>query len=80
VAVARVARVFKQLEVSMPRQDLARRYENYCRSTPLRFYSVEHFADTLPAWDRANGGGAQDALAQRPGESLDAYAARLATQ
>lgn len=81
VAIKRLARTFKALEVHLPQGDLVARFQRYCRETPLRFYSVEHFANTLPAWkDGAEDREAwkRDPTAPRPGESTDAYITRIA--
>ncbi len=74
LAVKRMARAFKELEVATPRPELVRRFGNYLRSTPGRFYSVEHFGDTLPTWKDA---APQSRLDPRPGESTDDYIARV---
>lgn len=78
--IARMARVFKEMEKSYPRDEVDRRFSIYCAQTLVRYYSVERFADTWPAWKDervAMNGGRQDFLAERPGESVDAYIARV---
>lgn len=77
VAVKRMARTFKQLEVVYPRADVVRRFENYLANTTIRYYSVERFADTYAGWNLHRREGGDRRLDQRPGESVDAYAARV---
>jgi len=72
--VKRMARAFKELEARSPRDEIVRRFRNYALATPLRFYSVEHFADTFPAWKDPV---PQGRLDPRPGESPDDYIARV---
>lgn len=80
MAIRRMGRAFKELEVAMPREELVTRFARYCTHTPLKYYSVEHFGETLPNW--REGGYAQEMAKQdkdapRPGESTDAYLTRL---
>jgi len=74
LSVKRMARTFKTLEIANPRPEVERRFRNYLASTPIRFYSVEHFADTFPGWKDA---APQSRLDPRPGESTDDYIARV---
>lgn len=80
LAIKRMARPFKALEVRAPRAECERRFGLYCEATPIRFYSVERFADTWPAWSGAPAASdwRRDRTLQRPGENLDQYEHRLA--
>lgn len=79
IAIKRMARAFKALEVAAPRDEVFRRFGHYLRATPVRFYSVEHFATTFPAWVQAvpprKGAPVLDPM---PDEDVDAYITRLA--
>jgi hypothetical protein len=71
-----MARTFKDLEIKHPRPEVLRRYVNYLRATPARFYSVEHFSNSWPAWASQSGGA--DPRDARPGETADDYITRVA--
>lgn len=79
LAIRRMAKMFKELEVTSPREEVVRRFRHYCAATPSRFYSVEHFATTFPGWkdpvtsERTR----HDPLEPLPGESGDAYLVRV---
>lgn len=80
VTVGRMARTLKALEIAHPREEVAAHFKNFCASTPARWFSVEKFCDTYPAWDKQHSnskakGGPPD---PEPGESVDAYIVRLA--
>lgn len=75
-AYGRMARVLRQLEDLQPPAEVLLRFTRYLLATPPRYYSVEHFAATFPAW-RTGAVDSADRTAPRPGESTDAYIARL---
>lgn len=79
ITIKRMARTFKQLEVTSPRDEVVRRFAHYMAATPARFYSVERFADTYPDWKDAgrseSTGGRLDPL---PNETTDQYIQRQA--
>jgi hypothetical protein len=76
IALGRMARALRQLEIEWPRNEVARRFRNYLAVTPPRFYSVEHFASSFAAWTSARPS-RQDPLEPLPDESPDAYIARV---
>lgn len=78
VTIHRMARTFKRLEEQHPREEVQRRYGHYVRATPIKFYSVEHFADTWPRWAVAQADERRNGDDPYPGESVDSYASRLA--
>lgn len=80
VAIKRMARTCRDLEIQQPRDEVLRRFVIYLAATPARFYSIEHFGNSFQAWRTAGqpaGGTAHDPL---PEEDVDAYIARLARQ
>jgi hypothetical protein len=80
VAIKRMAKTFSELEGEMDRAEVVRRFGHYCHGTPGRFYSVERFAETLPAWTESLPVKAAPGAVptQLPGETGDDYAMRLA--
>ena len=50
LAIKRMGKVFRELELEHPRAEIAQRFLNYCRGTELRYYSAERFAVVFPAW------------------------------
>jgi hypothetical protein len=49
-ALKRIARGMKQLEGVFARDEIIMRFARYCGATELKWYSVERFAETWPAW------------------------------
>jgi len=50
VTIGRMAKTLKLLESDYPPEEVCQRFQRYLAATPVRFYSVERFADTFPAW------------------------------
>jgi len=59
--------------------ELAARFARYCASVPGQYLSVTRFANTVGAWATNTSGTARRSWDDpQPGESVDAYIARLA--
>lgn len=74
-----MGRVLLPWEKPLGRSEVLRRFRIYCAETPARFASATRFGNTIGTWIKSTKqAAAADPMEQMPGESLDAYTARLA--
>mgnify|MGYP001591421463 CR=1 FL=1 len=51
----RMAKALRPLEAEYSPDEIAVRFTRYLQATPARYYSVEHFVATFPAWRNGYG-------------------------